>query len=339
MFPYQHLVEANRLIIIQSREHAQSFDYNKAIDSIRQSLLFSAHVKQDKNGYLISWAIGLAMQADILSWIYELVSRYELSSEQYANLIALLNDIEYSPEEFSNVLMGEYRFGMSVIKEPFVSTIQQRFKNHLMISQLRKKYKISVSVKEMIFSPVNLLFPAYFFHINGVSNRYADSMLMMQEKTSEFCSGIKFQNIPERVSYDVYDQSFFELLKPNSMGKQSIEAPEAYWSYFQRRCFFHVYADAVKTVVALKAYEKQHGGGLPKNLDMLVPDYLDRLPIDYFDGKPLRYSIENDWLYSVGADYKDNGGSLDGFYQGKCDKEKPCFNNPTIPLTAPSAAQ
>lgn len=76
----------------------------------------------------------------------------------------------------------------------------------------------------------------------------------------------------------------------------------------------------------------EHAGELPATLGDLVPKYLEVLPVDYFGGQPLHYSREKQWLYSLGADYKDDGGSLDGFYRGRCDEDKPCFNNPTVPL-------
>jgi len=63
--------------------------------------------------------------------------------------------------------------------------------------------------------------------------------------------------------------------------------------------------------IALKRYELRHGR-LPGDLRELQPEFLRELPIDFYDGKPVRYRIEADGgftLYSVGADFQDDGGA------------------------------
>jgi hypothetical protein len=66
-------------------------------------------------------------------------------------------------------------------------------------------------------------------------------------------------------------------------------------------------------IVALAAerYRRQHDGW-PETLDHLIPTYLAAVPLDPFDGKSLRYRHLDDGvvIYSVGADGKDNGGTL-----------------------------
>jgi hypothetical protein len=61
------------------------------------------------------------------------------------------------------------------------------------------------------------------------------------------------------------------------------------------------------TLIALKAYQVDHGR-LPRTLDELVPAYLPAVPLDDYDGKPIRYSYEKKVVYSVGKDFKDDGG-------------------------------
>ena len=58
---------------------------------------------------------------------------------------------------------------------------------------------------------------------------------------------------------------------------------------------------AVQAVLALTAYEAEHGE-LPDTLDALVPDYLPAVPRDYFDGAPIRYSQELRAVWSVGSE-------------------------------------
>ncbi|MHC5054349.1 MAG: hypothetical protein ACYTKD_06490 [Planctomycetota bacterium] len=51
-------------------------------------------------------------------------------------------------------------------------------------------------------------------------------------------------------------------------------------------------------------------GRYPEDLSELVPGYISAVPIDPFDGKPLKMVPKGDGvvLYTVGPDYRDNGG-------------------------------
>jgi hypothetical protein len=64
------------------------------------------------------------------------------------------------------------------------------------------------------------------------------------------------------------------------------------------------------TAIALKRFELRHGK-LPSSLAALLPEFLQALPVDYMDGQPMRYRLNADGtftLYSVGSDFKDDGG-------------------------------
>ncbi|MEZ5302167.1 MAG: hypothetical protein R3F11_16230 [Verrucomicrobiales bacterium] len=76
--------------------------------------------------------------------------------------------------------------------------------------------------------------------------------------------------------------------------------------------------------LALRRHELDRGS-LPDSLDALVPDYLEAVPVDPYDGKPLRYSKEGRFVYSVGIDLVDGGGSPE-------DKLGPDVPDPTIKL-------
>jgi hypothetical protein len=66
----------------------------------------------------------------------------------------------------------------------------------------------------------------------------------------------------------------------------------------------------ILTAVALKRYAIRHGKP-PDNLQALLPEFLPSIPTDYMDGQPLKYRLAPDGspiLFSVGEDYKDDGG-------------------------------
>jgi len=76
------------------------------------------------------------------------------------------------------------------------------------------------------------------------------------------------------------------------------------------------HAEAVRRLIvtscALERYRLENGS-YPKELGGLTPKFLKAPLLDPFDGKGLRYSVSQDgqyWLYSVGRDGVDNGGTV-----------------------------
>lgn len=65
--------------------------------------------------------------------------------------------------------------------------------------------------------------------------------------------------------------------------------------------------EATLCLLAIKAFQLKHGK-LPETLGEMVPEFLPAMPLDDYDGKPLRYRPKERLLYSVGSDYKDDGG-------------------------------
>jgi hypothetical protein len=76
-----------------------------------------------------------------------------------------------------------------------------------------------------------------------------------------------------------------------------------------RKCNDALAASVATTLVAIKAYTDV-ASSTPNSLEDLVPEYLATLPLDPYSGKPLNYSKEKDYIYSVGIDKKDDGGSV-----------------------------
>jgi hypothetical protein len=342
-FSYSKLSDANRFLIIESRVNFQALNYDKAIESIRHALIFSEHVKTEKSGYMLSWMVGYSMQKEVLQWIHEAISLHDLDPIQYRNILIALRCIApYKTDGFSRIFPSELKFVLDLLEAAQEKTIEDKNRHYKKTLELFDTKENQVSLIEKWHFYLTTLFPEFYVHNNRIMEANALSMENLVEKAGDFCLDARFpeENI-DMADYSVLVENpgWRDFLLPNSLGRRWPVMGSIYNEYFQRRCFFHVYTDAIEIAVAIKAYEKQHNGALPETLDALVPNYLDRLPIDYFDGQALRYSRERQWLYSVGADGKDDGGSAEGFYQGRCKKEDACFNNPTIPLSAPQPMQ
>lgn len=66
---------------------------------------------------------------------------------------------------------------------------------------------------------------------------------------------------------------------------------------------------AAQTVAAVEQYVLERGT-LPEKIEELAPTYLDAVPLDPYSDKPLLYRQINPGyiVYSIGADYEDDGG-------------------------------
>ncbi len=62
--------------------------------------------------------------------------------------------------------------------------------------------------------------------------------------------------------------------------------------------------------MAVRRYQLEHDGALPKSLEELVPAYLEAVPADPFSEGRLIYrpAFDSYLLYSVGSDGVDDGG-------------------------------
>ncbi len=87
----------------------------------------------------------------------------------------------------------------------------------------------------------------------------------------------------------------------------------SYYKYFAKNISYQVNLHIARTVVALEEYRLAHGSQLPTKLDQLVPEYIEVLPVDLYGGTHIRYRVIDGGyiVYSVGEDYKDDGGIPD----------------------------
>ncbi len=89
-----------------------------------------------------------------------------------------------------------------------------------------------------------------------------------------------------------------------------------------RHAAFVTQARLALTAIALHRHRLKHGR-FPADLNALVPALLPAVPRDFMDGQPLRYRLETDGqfrLWSVGEDFKDDGGDANPAAPPKVDE-------------------
>jgi hypothetical protein len=114
-----------------------------------------------------------------------------------------------------------------------------------------------------------------------------------------------FQRHEERIDWDIGVRESAE----GNLLLLSLLPPVAGISEIRFRC--QAERDALLTVLALLRYWKDQGD-VPPDLQQLVSNrYLQALPMDPYSDKPLVYGRKQHafTLYSVGADFQDNGGT------------------------------
>jgi len=80
---------------------------------------------------------------------------------------------------------------------------------------------------------------------------------------------------------------------------------------FSRAVRTQILKELVVTAIALERF-RMKTGQYPNDLNAMIPNFLIELPKDWIDAQPLRYSSkdgEDYLLYSIGSDFKDDGGS------------------------------
>ena len=170
-FPHAALFNGNRLLLVESRLAIQSIDFNRAIAILGESLKFSQRVKSEENGTLISWAIGLVMQAETLQNIHVLVSSYDLSSEQYNKLQSHMGFVKpYFEDGFEKIFSGEFQFGLMTVNETKNKPFKMRIDDAIELGGWMDDGDIP---SQTAYQLAVAIFPSYFVHSNEMADELA----------------------------------------------------------------------------------------------------------------------------------------------------------------------
>jgi hypothetical protein len=138
---------------------------------------------------------------------------------------------------------------------------------------------------------------AYAYHPNATIAAYGDVIRELRGYAGAPCSALRPVHGPPATRL----AQLADALAPNAAGRLMVRESAARLLYFElRRCESDAGLAALQAMVALRAYQAEHGN-LPDTLEVLVPRYLDALPVDAYDGRPLRYDAGRRRLRSVGS--------------------------------------
>ena len=342
---YGGLTDLLDLLLLQSANYARAGDLSDALVTARRAVLFSLKIQTESSHSLLSYFSGQAMLRISMEWLKQLATHYELEASQYDSLNALVEEIpSYTSDGYKSVWAGEFAYQRLSIEQSTRAlgfNLAQSREYQRYINQRSREEPSNESGsfyryfadEARLFGGylVNKLLGKYIYHPNRVSQTHADLMVEMTALSAQYCINADVKP-DDSEALSKSRMKFYDILLPNSIGKLinnigGLLFP--YGSYADRRCLSHSHASSVKVIIALIQHESETGE-LPDSLDGLVPSYMKEVPIDAFDGQPMRYSKTNRWLYSVGSNYQDDGGSLATQYSFACDHDEECMKNPTF---------
>lgn len=332
-FPaFQHLITLVRFSILESRAALVSGDVDKAVVKAKQALRI-AELSKYANHYLISYMIGLRAEFDVLSWMHRLAFDGRMDAEQVKELLGLVNGLaRFESEDFSDVLVGEWQFAQGIQAQLFEPSLSERWEDYWSRDDSFAYYAFedeesdwSGLVKYRLYNFLVMLFPKFYWHSSRVNQQVVSAYSKIAQASLLACNNI---DIPHK-EYDNFEVTWAMILLPNGEFKKNVGMEGVYVDYLQRRCAGFTFIEATRARLALRLYQLENNS-FPVSLGSLVPEYIERIPKDYFDGNPLRYSAENEWLYSIGYNSTDDGGSLDALYVLPCAVGDVCMTNSTF---------
>lgn len=335
--PYNPVMDMARLALLKSRYLAEMGQLDEAVALTDKVIHLAVQIKAQPDENLLTHMISLAMQYEALHWLNQLAHGYSVDHDQLKALLTIVADMPtYENDGFREVFAGEYRYSMLLTAEMVDPPLNERW------ALYRSKEDYSsmdvdgdsesgrVDIKQELLSFLATIFPKFYAHPRRGQNLLAERHKILADKSALYCSELT-ASVPTMGDTGL---TWLALVTPNSIIKQWYSNfGQEYYDYFYRRCFTHAHMEATKALIALRMYQREHGE-YPGTLEALRPQYLDSLPVDPFDGSAIRYSKEDAWVYSVGRNFEDDGGSVSGYYSYQCRANDDCKNNPTFPLDA-----
>ncbi len=310
--------------------------YESAFDDIKSCYRFGQHIKGDK--LLIEQLVGIAIEAISVQTIRDILSEHEIDS---ATLAKLQNDFEQMllREDFAVSLIAEKMATYDVIQRTFTDglgnghIIPARFEKLLpdvLVISAGPARGGSVSADEEQQ-------PGFLSGLMLLIRLSADSVCSFAKNTGYilFMHPDKQQTL--RAAQQVYDywetlkvkapaqiraeginpeKEAMEIIKGNLLLEKLVPVLDRITEIVHRH---KVNVEATLAIMAILRYYRDTGD-YPKDLqELITAGYLKQLPIDLYSDKPLVYKrIGDDFtLYSLGADFDDDGGLRSKWGQGK----------------------
>ena len=311
------LAEFNRLaryLSWRARLHAEKGLYKEAFDQVESCYRLGQHIKGN-NTRVIEQLVGIIIESLAAQTLLEILSEYESDAIELTKLQRQFEQI-LANEDFAIRFEAERLSAYDAIQRCFT---QDRFGGgHICLQEFKRLMSIihgddSYSLLEDIIEKRawTATLHVLFTHPNKqetfrAAEEFYDYWESLNLKTPARipAEGIDIEKetmeiIKGNVLLDVVTANFGRVIEITYQTKTEVQA--------------------IVTVIALLRYENDKGF-YPKNVNELMTEgYIGELPIDPWSDEPLVYRTTNDdfTLYSIGRNFKDDGGQVIRDYDGR----------------------
>jgi hypothetical protein len=293
---------------------AEQGRYEDAFRDIKSSYLLGQHLTTA--GTQIELLVGITLKALAVDTLHEIVAQHEINS---ATLTAAQNDFQniMADEDFAPNFETGKLFLYDTIQRCFT---KDRFGSGHLCFEALKRIDLVVSARANFFELLleqkgwPVLIHLFFTHPNRQETREMVDRLydFSDEVARKTPAQLRAENI------DIEDNAM-RIIKGNILLEMLVPAI----SRVGEQCHLSkAHVQAAITILGLLRHKKDKGF-YPENLQKLMTiGYLKELPMDPYSDKPLIYRRTDDsfLLYSVGPNFKDDGGQLSRDRTGRVEK-------------------
>ncbi len=281
--------------------NAEQGRFKEAFNDIKSCYRFGQHLRGDK--FFIEQLVGIALEALSARTIREIVGGYEIDSTVLADFQRDFEQI-IADENFTISLKAEKLMMYDEIQRCFTS--DRIGKGHLYVPRFRKISDMSSNYEGAGVEPfiLDLVYsvPFLFGHPNK------EETLTSVNELYDYYEQLSLKTAAQiHTDSDAIDDKLNKLSSDNIL--IGILTP-AIRRIFEISNRLPTDVGAALTMSAIFRYNGDTGR-YPQNLNQLVTaGFLRQLPIDSFGDKPMVYRKTDDdfILYSIGPDFKDDGG-------------------------------
>lgn len=272
-----------KLLAVQAYHHACHGRTDASIATGLTAVALGHRVQNAERAALIDMMLGITMSNFAATGLRRSLPLLKISGADARRVAEAMEAYRSDADGWSRVWSFEYRFGKGII----LASVQEEF---------------DANAPPFSWHPLSLLPEAYTFQPNRTLDWLAAHYRGYQRDSAVPCA--RLEPAPPEPSDWQHRRA---ILDRNGVGSVILQSMPSHRRFQDRRCVGDTELAATVTLLAIRAYQLDHGG-LPESLDDLIPAYLSTLPHDGFDDAPLRYSKTARRLHSRGSDRVDRGG-------------------------------
>lgn len=289
------------LNLIKAKEFYRQGKQKESIDQVFK-VLKMGQMMESAQGNLMANLIGRRIKEKGFKILKTIIDDSKnLTKEQLIIYIDEINNFKESKSGLINAFKLEYS------SWPAAQKIYDK-----MFSQRQPE---SQTISQKLFSPPSSdkIFLSYYYQPNKTKKIAVDYwQASIDNANKNYCKDInpmeavKVKNLKLETTTDYLKLLFTE----NAIGKRINDVASVILNsngLIYQRCAEDFSWASAKLLLAIKLYQMDNGK-IITSLNELAPNYISEIPNDPFDGQPIRFLPEKRIIYSVGKDFKDDGG-------------------------------